>query len=212
MQQGDSRIPYYAHHRDRLTTPLRRRADGGFDEIEWDVAIAEIAERLRDDRRQPWRQEHRPLRRWRAGQPRRRRLRQLDCCVRSARAASSMPFRRKKPATSGSMAICSAARPATPPKTCIIAISCFVIGANPWIAHGFPNARDHLNQIRKDPGTQADRHRSPANRNRRNGGSASRGPSRCRRVSPGRPAGARWSGPTGSTMPSLRSTRSASRR
>src|SRR5437016_13182501 len=41
-------VPYYAHHRDRLTTPLRRRADGGFDEIEWDVAIAEIAERLRD--------------------------------------------------------------------------------------------------------------------------------------------------------------------
>ena len=29
--------------------------------------------------------------------------------------------------------------------------SCVVIGANPWIAHGFPNARDHLNQIRKDP-------------------------------------------------------------
>ena len=28
----------------------------------------------------------------------------------------------------------------------------FVIGANPWIAHGFPNARDHLNEIRKDPG------------------------------------------------------------
>jgi len=27
----------------------------------------------------------------------------------------------------------------------------FVIGANPWVAHGFPNARDHLNQIRKDP-------------------------------------------------------------
>src|SRR5260370_14911233 len=26
-----------------------------------------------------------------------------------------------------------------------------VIGANPWIAHGFPNARDHLNHIRKDP-------------------------------------------------------------
>src|SRR6266702_8891334 len=43
-----TRIPYYAHHRDRLTTPLRRRADGGFDAIEWDVAISEIAERLRD--------------------------------------------------------------------------------------------------------------------------------------------------------------------
>src|SRR5258707_517037 len=28
----------------------------------------------------------------------------------------------------------------------------FVLGCNPWIAHGFPNARDHLNHIRKDPG------------------------------------------------------------
>jgi anaerobic selenocysteine-containing dehydrogenase len=27
-----TRIPYYAHHRDRLTTPLRRRADGGLDD------------------------------------------------------------------------------------------------------------------------------------------------------------------------------------
>ncbi len=44
-----ARIPFYAHHHDRLTTPLRRRADGGFDAIDWDTAIAEIAERLRDD-------------------------------------------------------------------------------------------------------------------------------------------------------------------
>jgi len=41
-----ARIPYYAHHKDRLTSPLRRRADGGFDEIPWDTAIAEIAERV----------------------------------------------------------------------------------------------------------------------------------------------------------------------
>src|SRR5262249_59433855 len=42
-----ARIPFYAHHRDRLTTPLRRRADGGFDAIDWDTAIAEIAAKLR---------------------------------------------------------------------------------------------------------------------------------------------------------------------
>jgi anaerobic selenocysteine-containing dehydrogenase len=42
------RIPYYAHHKDRLTSPLRRRADGGFDEIDWDTAISEIAAKLRD--------------------------------------------------------------------------------------------------------------------------------------------------------------------
>jgi len=43
-----ARIPFYAHHKDRLTTPLRRRADGGFDAISWDVAIAEIAERVQN--------------------------------------------------------------------------------------------------------------------------------------------------------------------
>ena len=31
---------------ERLTRPLRRRADGGFDEIDWDTAITEVADRL----------------------------------------------------------------------------------------------------------------------------------------------------------------------
>ena len=39
-------IPSYVHHRDRLTTPLRRRADGGHEAIDWDTAVREIAERL----------------------------------------------------------------------------------------------------------------------------------------------------------------------
>src|SRR5438552_3275533 len=42
-----ARIPFYAHHRDRLNAPLRRRADGSFEAIAWDTAIAEIAERMR---------------------------------------------------------------------------------------------------------------------------------------------------------------------
>jgi anaerobic selenocysteine-containing dehydrogenase len=37
------RLDHYQNGRDRLDTPLRRRADGGFDEITWDVAIAEVA-------------------------------------------------------------------------------------------------------------------------------------------------------------------------
>jgi anaerobic selenocysteine-containing dehydrogenase len=40
------RLDYYQNGRDRLTTPLRRRRDGGFEPIDWDTAIAEIAERL----------------------------------------------------------------------------------------------------------------------------------------------------------------------
>ncbi|MGA8644777.1 molybdopterin-dependent oxidoreductase [Candidatus Binatus sp.] len=37
------RIDYYQNGRDRLTSPLRRRADGTFEEIDWDTAIREVA-------------------------------------------------------------------------------------------------------------------------------------------------------------------------
>jgi anaerobic selenocysteine-containing dehydrogenase len=40
------RLDHYQNGRHRLTSPLRRRPDGGFDEIDWDTAIAEIAERF----------------------------------------------------------------------------------------------------------------------------------------------------------------------
>jgi anaerobic selenocysteine-containing dehydrogenase len=40
------RLDYYQNHADRLTSPLRRRADGTFEPITWDTAIVEIAERL----------------------------------------------------------------------------------------------------------------------------------------------------------------------
>ena len=43
--QKAGRLPFYANDRAlRLTKPLRRNAAGGFDEITWDVAFAEIAE------------------------------------------------------------------------------------------------------------------------------------------------------------------------
>jgi anaerobic selenocysteine-containing dehydrogenase len=40
------RLDHYQNGRHRLTSPLRRRADGSFEEIDWDTAIAEIAERF----------------------------------------------------------------------------------------------------------------------------------------------------------------------
>lgn len=40
------RVNYYQNARDRLTSPLRRNADGTFEEIDWDTAIAEIAQRF----------------------------------------------------------------------------------------------------------------------------------------------------------------------
>src|SRR5262249_8531563 len=40
------RLDHYQHGRARVTTPLRRRADGTFEAIGWDVAIREVADRL----------------------------------------------------------------------------------------------------------------------------------------------------------------------
>src|SRR5687768_1546765 len=46
--QKAQRLNYYQNHADRLTTPLRRRSDGSFDEISWETAVEEIAARLVD--------------------------------------------------------------------------------------------------------------------------------------------------------------------
>jgi anaerobic selenocysteine-containing dehydrogenase len=40
------RLDHYQNGRDRLTTPLRRRADGTFEAVSWEVAIREVAGRL----------------------------------------------------------------------------------------------------------------------------------------------------------------------
>ncbi len=40
------KIDYHVNGRDRLTAPLRRRADGTFEEIDWDTAITEVAQKM----------------------------------------------------------------------------------------------------------------------------------------------------------------------
>jgi anaerobic selenocysteine-containing dehydrogenase len=44
--QKASGLNHYQNGKDRLTSPLRRRQDGSFEAIDWDTAIAEIAQRL----------------------------------------------------------------------------------------------------------------------------------------------------------------------
>ena len=41
-----SRLNHYQNRADRLTEPMRRNSSGGYDPIDWDTAIAEIAEKL----------------------------------------------------------------------------------------------------------------------------------------------------------------------
>lgn len=44
--QKAARLAYYQQHRDRLTEPLRREADGRFVPVSWDEALKDIATRL----------------------------------------------------------------------------------------------------------------------------------------------------------------------
>jgi anaerobic selenocysteine-containing dehydrogenase len=45
--QKATRLDFYQNGRGRLTTPLRRRRDGSFEEITWQVAISEVASKLK---------------------------------------------------------------------------------------------------------------------------------------------------------------------
>src|SRR5512137_2855804 len=40
------RLDHYQHGRDRVTSPLRRKEDGTFEAVAWDVAIREVADHL----------------------------------------------------------------------------------------------------------------------------------------------------------------------
>ncbi len=144
------RIPFYAHHRDRLTSPLRRRADGGFDEIDWDTAIAEITARLRDlvDRHGGKSlalyggggQGNHAGGAYATGFLRALGSRHVFNALSQEKTGDFW--------VNGHMFGSQTCHTAEDVHHCDLL---FVIGANPWIAHGFPNARDHLNQIRKDP-------------------------------------------------------------
>src|SRR4051794_35649839 len=45
--QKAARLDHYQNNEDRLTHPLRRKPDGSFERVSWDVALAEIAQKLK---------------------------------------------------------------------------------------------------------------------------------------------------------------------
>lgn len=145
-----ARIPFYAHHRDRLTTPLRRRPDGGFDAIDWDTAIAEIAAKLRGvvDRHGG-----KSLALYGGGgQGNHAGGAYANAMLRAL--GSRHVFNALSQEKTGDFWVNGHMFGSQTCHTAEDVHHCdllFVIGANPWIAHGFPNARDHLNDIRKDP-------------------------------------------------------------
>src|SRR6201987_3680720 len=143
-----ARIPYYAHHRDRLTSPLRRRADGSFEEIDSDTAITEIAARLREvvDRHGGT-----SLALYGGGgQGNHAGGAYANALLRALGSRHVFnALSQEKPGVFGVNGHMLGSQPCHTAEDVHHCDLLFVIGANPWIAHGFPNARDHLNQIRK---------------------------------------------------------------
>src|SRR5215831_19534930 len=144
-----ARIPFYAHHRDRLTSPLRRRANGSFEAIDWGTAISEIASRLRSivDR-----YGGKSVALYGGGgQGNHAGGAYATAFLRAL--GSRHVFNALSQEKTGDFWINGHMFGSQTCHTAEDVHHCdllFVIGANPWIAHGFPNARDHLNQIRKD--------------------------------------------------------------
>ncbi|WP_419946158.1 molybdopterin-dependent oxidoreductase [Candidatus Poriferisodalis sp.] len=143
------RIDYYQNGRDRLTTPLRRRDDGTFEEVSWEVAIAEVAERLGDIRDSVGGDKilyyggggqgnHFP------GAYARSVLQTLGVKYRSNALAQEKTgmfwaqgkmFGRQNLGAVGDFEHTDCA---------------VFIGKNPWQSHGFPETRNELNKIRND--------------------------------------------------------------
>jgi len=144
-----ARIPFYAHHRDRLTTPLRRRADGSFDAIDWDTAIAEIAARLRETAERHGGQAIALY--GGGGQGNHAGGAYANALLRGLGSRHVFNALSQEKTgdfwVNGHMFGSQTCHTAEDVHHCDLLL---VIGANPWIAHGFPNARDHLNKIRKD--------------------------------------------------------------
>ncbi|CAN7484287.1 molybdopterin-dependent oxidoreductase [Variovorax sp. LjRoot290] len=143
-------IPNYVHHGDRLTTPLRRSADGTHEPISWETAIQEIAERLGSAVAAHG---GRCIALGGSGGQGNHAggfysstfLRALGCRT------VFHTWAQEKTGDAwlnGHMFGSQACRTAEDVHHCDLLL---LIGTNPKIAHGFVNAREHLNEIRKDP-------------------------------------------------------------
>ena len=145
-----ARIPYYAHHDDRLTTPLRRRADGGFDAIDWQTAVSEIAERARRIHAIHGGQSFALY--GGGGQGNHAGGAYATALLRALGSRNTFNALAQEKTgdfwVNGRLFGSQTCHTAEDVHHCDLLLA---IGCNPWVAHGFPNARDQLNHIRKDP-------------------------------------------------------------
>ena len=149
--QKAGRIPYYNNNLGhRITTPLRRRSDGGFDAIDWDTAIREIAEKLNAIRAQHGGY---AFGFYGGGGQGNTLTGPYGLSVMRAM-GSSLHFTALSQEKTGDFWVngklfgsqnCHTAEDVDNTHLLV------VLGCNPWMANGFARARDAVKAIRKDP-------------------------------------------------------------
>jgi anaerobic selenocysteine-containing dehydrogenase len=148
--QKAQRINFYQNHADRLTTPLRRRTDGSFEAIDWDTALTEIAQRLNQLRKQYGGQ---AFAFYGGGGQGNHLGGAYGVSLMRAMGSSNYYSALSQEKTgdfwvNGFLFGAQNAHTAEDVEHCDLLV---VLGCNPWMAHGFRNARNLINEIKHDP-------------------------------------------------------------
>lgn len=148
--QKAARLAHYQDHADRLSHPLRRTPSGGFERVGWDEALSDIATRLRAIRDR----HGGPAFAFYGGGGQGNHLggaysRQLLKAMRSRFVYSALAQEKTGDFWVNGRLFGDQRCHTT--EDIEHAEVVLVIGANPFQAHGIPNARDTLREIKKDP-------------------------------------------------------------
>lgn len=146
--QKAQRLNFYQNHADRLTTPLRRRPDGGFEAIDWDTAFAEIAQRLKKIQRAYGGKAFA----FYGGGGQGNHLGGAYGVSLLRALGSSNYYNALSQEKTGDFWVNGFLFGAQTAHTTEDVEHCdllMVIGCNPWLAHGFRNARNLVNEIKK---------------------------------------------------------------
>lgn len=147
--QKAARLEHYQHHDDRLTHPLKRQPDGSFARVSWDEALTDIARRLRALRERHGGDAFA----FAGGGGQGNHLggaysRQLLAAMKSRWAYNSLGQEKTGDFWVNGRLFGSQTCHTTEDIEHADYVLC--IGANPFQAHGIPNARDTLREFRRD--------------------------------------------------------------
>jgi len=147
--QKAQRLHHYGEHADRLRTPLRRTAAGGFEEVSWEVALGELAQRMRTLRAAYGGEAFA----FYGGGGQGNHLGGAYGVSLLRHMGSQNYYGALAQEKTGDFWVnghlfgaqsCHTAEDVEHTDLLV------VVGCNPWLAHGFPNARQELNAIRHD--------------------------------------------------------------